>query len=145
MDASKAARFDQSATVTVDREGIIRRWDSAVTELVGHTADDAIGRSLNIVIPPVFRPLHWWGFDRAMKTGHMNGGTLKLAALRKDGRIVVAHTAIELIPAKNGGADGAIVTFLGVGGEWEAKAWQAALAPINLARRMRQRVRAARR
>ncbi len=145
MDASKAARSDQSGTVTVDRDGIIRQWDSAVTELVGHTAEDAIGRSLNIVIPPIFRPLHWWGFDRAMKTGEMSGGTLKLAALCKDGRIVVAHTAIELIPAKDGGADGAVVTFFGVGGEWEAKAWQAALAPINLARRMGQRVRAARR
>lgn len=135
---------DERATVTVDRDGVIRQWGSAVTEFVGHSADDAIGRSLDVVIPPVFRPLHWWGFDRAMKSGHMSGGTLKLLALCKDGRIVVAHTVIELIPAKHGGADGAVVTFVGVGGG-QGKAWQAALAPINLARRMGQRVRAARR
>ncbi len=145
MDASEAAHSDRPATVTVDRDGIIRQWDSAVTEFVGHTADDAIGRSLDIVIPPIFRPVHWWGFDRAMKTGEMTGGTLKLVALCKDGRIVVAHTAIALIPAEDGGADGAVVTFFGVGSQWEGKAWQAALAPINLARRMGQRVRAARR
>jgi PAS domain S-box-containing protein len=144
MHGSDAAPADQPATVTVDRDGIIRKWDSAVTELVGHSADDAIGRSLDIVIPPIFRPLHWWGFDRAMKTGEMNGGTLRLMALCKDGRIVVAHTAIELIPAKGGGADGAVVTFFGVGGQWEGKAWQAALAPVNLARRVRQRVRSTR-
>lgn len=145
MDASDAAHSDQSGTVTVDRDGIIRQWDSAVTELVGHSADDAIGRSLNIVIPPIFRPLHWWGFDRAMKSGQMSGDTLKLFALCKDGRIVVAHTAIELIPATGGGADGAVVTFFGVGDQWEGKAWQAALAPINLARRMGRRVREVRR
>lgn len=145
MDASEAAHAGQAPTVTVDRDGIIRRWDSAVTELVGHTADDAIGRSLNIVIPPMFRPLHWWGFDRAMKTGQMSGRTLRLFALCKDGRIVIAHTAIELVPATGGGADGAVVKFFGVGGQWEGKAWQAALSPINLARRMGRRVRAARR
>jgi PAS domain S-box-containing protein len=145
MDASEAANADQPATVTVDRDGIIRQWDNAVTEFVGHSAADAIGRSLDIVIPPVFRPLHWWGFDRAMRSGQMSGGTLKLFALCKDGRIVVANTAIELIPARGGGADGAVVTFFGVDGQWEGKAWQAALAPINLARRLGQRVRAVRR
>ncbi len=142
MDGSDTAHANQPATVTVDRDGIIRKWDSAVTELIGHSAEDAIGRSLDIVIPPIFRPVHWWGFDRAMKTGEMSGGTLRLMALCKDGRIVVAHTAIELIPAKGGGADGAVVTFFRVGDQWEGKAWQAALAPINLARRMGQRVRA---
>ncbi|MGH3438116.1 MAG: PAS domain S-box protein [Sciscionella sp.] len=146
MDASEAARIGARATVTVDRDGIIRQWGGAVTELVGHSAEDALGRSLDVVIPPVFRPLHWWGFDRAMKSGRMSGGTLKLPALCKDGRIVVAHTAIELIPARGRGADGAVVTFVGVGGgAWQGKAWQAALAPINLARRMGQRIRAARR
>lgn len=134
MDASEA-------TVTVDRDGIIRQWGAAVTDFVGYSADDAIGRSLDVVIPPVFRPVHWWGFDRAMKSGQMNEGALKVPALCKDGRIVVAHMTIELIPAKGGGADGAVVTFVGVGGPWQGKAWNAALAPINLARRMGQRVR----
>jgi hypothetical protein len=40
--------------VTVDRDGVIRQRGQVVTELVGHSAADAIGRSLNIVIPPVF-------------------------------------------------------------------------------------------
>jgi hypothetical protein len=78
-----------------------------------------------------------------MKSGQMRGGILKLLALCKDGRIVIARMAIDLIPAQGGGADGAVVTFFGVDGEWEGKAWQAALAPINLARRMGRRVRRA--
>src|SRR5262245_51846968 len=84
VDASEAAR----ATVAVDREGIIRQWGDAVTEVVGHSADDTVGRSLNVVIPPALRPLHWWGFDQAMKTGRLNREMLTVPALRKDGRIV---------------------------------------------------------
>jgi PAS domain S-box-containing protein len=140
MDASEATP-DQRATVTVDREGIIHQWGDAVTEVVGFSAEETVGRSLNVVIPPVLRPLHWWGFDRAMKRGRMSDGKLKVPALCKDGRIVVAHATIELIPGKDGGTDGGVVTFVGVGAPWQGKAWGAALAPINAAHRISQRVR----
>jgi PAS domain S-box-containing protein len=139
MDASEATRNDQRATVTVDRDGIIKQWGEAVTELVGYSADDAIGQSLNVVIPPVLRPLHWWGFDRAMRRGHMSDGMLNVPALRKDGRIVVAHAKIELIPAKSGETEGAAVTFVGVGPRWQGRAWELALAPTALTRRLRRR------
>ena len=51
----EGTREDQRATVTVDRDGIIRKWDDAVTEVAGYSADEALGRSLNVVIPPVLR------------------------------------------------------------------------------------------
>jgi PAS domain S-box-containing protein len=136
MDASAATRHDQRATVTVDRDGIIHQWGDAVTEVVGHSAEDALGRDLNLLIPPVLRPLHWWGFDRAMKTGRLNRDSFTLPALRSDGRIVVAHADMELIPGKGGGTEGAVVTFTGVGAPWQGTAWRAALAPLNLARRI---------
>jgi PAS domain S-box-containing protein len=141
MDASEASPDEQRATVTVDREGIIHQWGDAVTEVVGYSADETVGRSLNVVIPPALRPLHWWGFDRAMKRGRMSEGALKVPALCKDGRIVVAHATVELVPGKDGGTDGGVVTFVGVGAPWQGTAWRAALAPINLARRIWQRVR----
>jgi PAS domain S-box-containing protein len=140
MDASQAAPNGR-ATVTVDREGIIHQWGDAVTDVVGHSADDALGRSLNVVIPPVLRPLHWWGFDHAMKSGRLNREIFTVPALRKDGRIVVAHATIDLIPAESRGADGAVVTFVGVGAPWRGRAWQAALAPINFAHRVWRRAR----
>jgi PAS domain S-box-containing protein len=142
MDASEATRDDQRATVTVDRDGIIHQWGDGVTEVVGHSADDTLGRNLNIVIPPALRALHWWGFDRAMKRGRMSRGKLTVPALRNDGRIVVAHATIELIPGKDGGTDGAVVTFVGVGSSWQGMAWRAALAPIDLTRRIWERARA---
>jgi PAS domain S-box-containing protein len=128
------------ASVTVDRDGVIHQWGDAVSEVVGYSADDALGRNLNIVIPPVLRPLHWWGFDRAMKRGRMSGRPLKVPALCKDGRLVVAHATIELIPGRQGRTDGAVVTFVGVGAPWQATAWGAALAPINVAHRIWRRL-----
>ena len=142
MDASGAAPDDRRLTVTVDRQGIINQWGDAVTELVGLSADETLGRSLNIVIPPVLRPLHWWGFDRAMRRGRMSRGTLTVPALRNDGRIVVAHATIALIPGKGGETSGAVVTFVRVGAPWQGTAWRAALAPVNFARRISGRTRA---
>ena len=136
MDASHATRDGGRAIVTVDRDGIIHQWGDGVTALVGHSADDALGRNLNVVIPPVLRPLHWWGFDRAMRRGRMSSRPLKVPALCNDGRIVVAHATIELMIGQSGDAEGAVVRFVGVGAPWQGKAWQAALAPINLARRI---------
>jgi PAS domain S-box-containing protein len=52
MDALEGTREMQRATVTVDRDGIITKWDDAVTEIAGYSADEALGRSLDVVIPP---------------------------------------------------------------------------------------------
>jgi hypothetical protein len=108
---------------------------------VGYSAQDAIGRSLNIVIPAALRPVHWWGFDQAMKSGRLTKDLFKVPALCKDGRIIVAHATIDLTAGKSGETDGAVVTFVGVGAPWQGKAWQAALIPVDAARRIWQRVR----
>jgi PAS domain S-box-containing protein len=83
MDPSEATRDDQRASVTVDRDGIIQQWGDSVTEVVGYSADDTLGQNLNFVIPPVLRPLHWWGFDRAMRRGRLSRGTFKVPALQR--------------------------------------------------------------
>jgi len=140
MDASGAAH-DGRATVTVDRNGIIEQWGDGVTEVVGHSAGDVLGQSLDVVIPPRLRPVHWWGFDYAMKTGRLHRKLFKVPALRKDGRVIVAHATIDLIPGKGRGADGAVVTFVGVGAPWRGRAWEAAITPINFARRAWYRAR----
>lgn len=125
-----------AATVTVDRDGVIRQWGDAVTEIVGFTADDTLGASLNLIIPPPLRPLHWWGFDRAMNQGRMSDRPLRVPALCQDGRIVVAHATIELTKSGRGAADGAVVTFVGVGAPWQGRAWRVVLTPMDRMRRL---------
>jgi PAS domain S-box-containing protein len=144
MDASEATDNDVRASVTVDREGIIREWGAAVGDVVGYSAEDALGHSLDVVIPPALRPVHWWGFDQAMKSGRLNKELFKVPALCKDGRIIIAHATIDLIAGKGGNTDGAVVTFVGVGSAWQGKACQAALVPVDAARRLWHRVRPSR-
>src|ERR1700756_748657 len=72
MDATEAAREDLRASVTVDRDGIIRQWGDAVTGVVGYSAADTVGQSLNVVIPPALRPLHWRGLGPAGGTGRVD-------------------------------------------------------------------------
>jgi PAS domain S-box-containing protein len=111
MNASEGTREKQRASVTVDRDGVIQQWGDAVTEVVGYSADETLGRNLNVVIPPVLRSLHWHGFDRAMRRGRLSrpDKTYKVPAVRRDRRIVVAHATFELIPGHGGDTDGAVV------------------------------------
>jgi PAS domain S-box-containing protein len=67
MDATEGTRQEGRVTVTVDRDGIIREWDDGVTDVAGYSADEAVGRNLDVVIPPVLRSLHWHGFDKAIQ------------------------------------------------------------------------------
>lgn len=141
MHAYDASRADRRATVTVDRAGIIRQWGEDVTKVVGHSADETLGRNLNLIIPPALQSLHWWGFDRAMRRGRMSSGALTVPALRRDGRIVVAHATIELTFGDSGVADGALVTFSGTGPPWQGRVWEVLLAPTNGAHRVWKRIR----
>jgi PAS domain S-box-containing protein len=143
MDATEGTRQGQRVTVTVDREGIIREWDDAVTDVAGYSADEAVGRNLDVVIPPMLRSLHWHGFDKAMQRGRLSnpGKIYRVPALRNDRRIVVAHATFELILGRDGCTRGAVVTFVGTGPAWQGVAWRVALAPINLVHQAVQRMR----
>jgi PAS domain S-box-containing protein len=138
MEALEGTREKQQATVTVDRDGIITQWDDAVTDVAGYSANEALGRSLEVVIPPALRSLHWHGFDKAMQRGRLSkpGKTYKVPTVRSDRRIVVAHATFELIPGDAGRTRGAVVTFVGTGPAWQGVAWRVGLAPVNAVHRI---------
>lgn len=98
------------AIVYSDREGLIRFWNAGAERVFGFTAEEALGQSLDIIIPERQRQRHWEGYDEVMKTGvsrYGSGDMLSVPALRKDGsRISVEFT---IVPLKD--ADG---TMLGM-------------------------------
>lgn len=57
------------AIVVADRAGLILVWNRAAESLFGFPATEAIGHSLDIVIPERFRAAHWDGFHRAVANG----------------------------------------------------------------------------
>ncbi|WP_042702548.1 PAS domain S-box protein [Azospirillum sp. B506] len=91
------------AIVYSDREGIIRFWNAGAERVFGFTAEETLGRSLDIIIPERQRPRHWEGYDEVMKTGvsrYGSGDLLSVPATRKDGsRISVEFTIVSLTDA----------------------------------------------
>jgi PAS domain S-box-containing protein len=91
------------AVVVADPEGRIRFWNPAAERLFGYAAGDALGRSLDIIIPERLRERHWAGYREVMRTGVTRYGTqvLRVPAIRQDGtRISIAFTVALLTDAQ---------------------------------------------
>ncbi len=92
------------AVVATDRDGIIRVWNPGAERIFGHRAHEALGRSLDLIIPDRLRPRHWEGFHRVMATGESHygaGDLLSVPGLHKDGqRISLEFTIVPLKDAQ---------------------------------------------
>jgi PAS domain S-box-containing protein len=98
------------AIVFADREGVIHFWNPGAERIFGFTAEEAIGRSLDLIIPEPQRARHWDGFRRVMKTGESRyggGDVLAVPGLRKDGaRISLEFSIVLLRSAADGRPEG---------------------------------------
>jgi PAS domain S-box-containing protein len=96
------------AVVYCGRDGTIGLWNPGAERIFGFTEAEALGRSLDIIIPEAQRARHWTGFDRVMATGHSrygSGDVMAVPALHRDGhRISVEFT---IMPMRDG--NGAMV------------------------------------
>lgn len=88
------------AILVTDWDGAIRFWNPGAERIFGFTAEEALGRSLDLIIPERLRKRHWDGYRRSMESGRTrygSGDLLSVPALRKDGRqISVEFTIIML-------------------------------------------------
>ena len=57
------------AIVYAEAEGVIRLWNRGATRIFGFTEAEALGRSLDIIIPERLRERHWQGYRATMRTG----------------------------------------------------------------------------
>ena len=83
------AREAADAIIYADVKGIITFWNKGAERVFGFSERDAIGQSLDIIIPANLRKRHWDGFAetiRSGKTRYSAGDVLAVPALRKDGR-----------------------------------------------------------
>ena len=84
------------AIVYADAEGVIRVWNRGATRIFGFAEAEALGRSLDLIVPENLRERHWQGYRATMRTGQSrygNGQILSVPAVRKDGtRVSVEFT-----------------------------------------------------
>lgn len=100
------------AVVYSDTNGKVLVWNDAATRLFGFTAEEALGQSLDVIIPERFRRAHWEGFDRAVRTGQVrHPGEVRLTrSLHKDGRKLYITTVFGLVYAADGSVEGVVAT-----------------------------------
>jgi len=99
-EAILAAAAD--AVVATDHNGIIRVWNPGAERIFGHRADEALGQSLDLIIPERLRARHWEGFCNVITTAESRygaGDLLSVPGLRKDGRRVSLEFTI--VPLKD--------------------------------------------
>jgi PAS domain S-box-containing protein len=94
------------AIVACDRDGIIRFWNQGAARIFGFDGSEALGQSLDIIIPERLRARHWDGYRAMMSSGqsrYSGGDTLAVPGQRKDGaRISVEFTIVALHDAQGG-------------------------------------------
>jgi len=97
-DSILAASAD--AVVATDRAGVIRTWNPGAERIFGHREGEALGQSLDVIIPERLRARHWDGFRQVIETGESRygaGDLLSVPSIRRDGqRISVEFTIVPL-------------------------------------------------
>jgi PAS domain S-box-containing protein len=122
------------AIIYSDREGIIRLWNSGAERMLGFTAAEAIGQSLDIFIPENQRARHWEGYYKVMQTGVTRYASELLAApaLRKDGSRISTEFSMTIIRDAAGEIAGTSAVMRDVSARWQKeKALRARLAELE--------------
>ncbi|WP_048439911.1 PAS domain-containing protein [Caenimonas sp. SL110] len=107
------------AIVACDAKGAIVLWNPACERLFGHTEAEALGQSLDIIIPQRQQQRHWDGYYKTMETGITRYGNdvLRVPAVHKDG-----HTmSIAFTVAMLHGGDGKVSSIIAVVRDESAK------------------------
>jgi PAS domain S-box-containing protein len=101
--AAVLGRDSHVAMILADASGHIRFWNDGAAAIFGHSADDALGQRVDLVVPPQYRDMHWAGFNRTMHTawtGH--DGFSSIEGLHSSGAIIALE--VMLTPLRD--ADG---------------------------------------
>ncbi len=109
------------AVIVADREGIIRFWNAGAAAMFGYSAEQALGRSLDLVIPDRQRERHWDGYRRVMATGVTRYASELLAvpALRADGSRISLEFTIVLLRGPDDAPLGAAAVMRDVTERWQ--------------------------
>ncbi len=110
VDGERLVAHAPDAVIFADRDGVIRTWNAAAHRIFGHAPEDAIGRSLDMIIPEQFREAHWTGFDRALTDGKTKyvGQSLATKSVDANGETIYVELSFAIVPGDDGSAAGAL-------------------------------------
>ncbi|WP_018989935.1 PAS domain S-box protein [Aromatoleum toluclasticum] len=113
-NATDISRFiveqTSDAIIFADREGRIRVWNAAAEALFGFPRTEAIGQSLDLIIPERLRAAHWEGFHRAVASGRtrLGGRAVITRSLNAAGATIYVEMSFALVSDERGEVVGSV-------------------------------------
>ncbi|SAL57430.1 sensory box histidine kinase/response regulator [Caballeronia cordobensis] len=98
------------AVIISDASGAITLWNPAAERMFGFTQSEAMGQSLDLIIPERLRGRHWDGYHKTMATGETRYGhdLLKVPAVDKAGRAMSIAFTVALLQSPQGEVTGIV-------------------------------------
>jgi PAS domain S-box-containing protein len=138
MDFEKLVAAAGDAVVAADPKGRITLWNAAAQRIFGFTPAEALGQSLDLIIPERLRDRHWQGYDKVMHSGQTRYGAevLRVPALHKDGRPLSIAFTVTLLKRDDGKVESIVAILRDDTARWnEERALKKRLAELEAARR----------
>jgi PAS domain S-box-containing protein len=93
------------AILICDHAGRVQYWNAGAERVFGFGVTEALGASMNLIIPERLRARHWAGWEATMTAGvtrYGEGQLLAVPALHKDGREISIEFSIQLLRDADG-------------------------------------------
>jgi PAS domain S-box-containing protein len=105
FDVDAFVRGAADAIIAAGTDGKIISWNPAAARIFGFIAEEALGKSLDLIIPGRFRARHWEGYQQVMATGQTKYASevLRVPALHREGKALSIAFTVTLLDAPGGG------------------------------------------
>ena len=104
IDLQQLVEAAGDAIIAAAPDGKISLWNAAAERIFGYAAKEALGQSLDIIIPERLQKRHWEGYDQVMQTGETRYGAdvLRVPAIHKDARPLSIAFTVALLRSADG-------------------------------------------
>ena len=104
IDSRELLEAIGDAVIAADPAGAIVLWNPAATRMFGFTEAEALGKSLDIIIPQRQQQRHWDGYTKTMETGQTRYGNdvLRVPAMHKDGHTLSIAFTVAMLHSPDG-------------------------------------------
>jgi PAS domain S-box-containing protein len=104
LDCKQLVESIGDAVIASDPSGAINLWNPSATRMFGFTEAEALGKSLDIIIPQRQQQRHWDGYHKTMETGITKYGNdvLRVPAVHKDGHTLSIAFTVAMLHTPDG-------------------------------------------